>query len=46
MADAIKSLPMKASFTNAVSTGEQTGALADRVEDLQEPYSVEMEQGH
>ena len=43
MGEAVKSLPMRTSFANAVSTGEKTGTLADRVEDLQEPYTVEME---
>ncbi len=43
MGVAVKILPFRASFTSAVSTGEQTGQLAERVEDLQEPYRVEME---
>lgn len=36
-------LPFKASFTNALEAGEATGAIADRVADLQEPYRLELE---
>lgn len=36
-------LPFRASFVNAVAAGESTGAIADRVQDLQEPYHIEME---
>lgn len=42
MGEAVKPIPVRTSFTNAVSMGEQTGALADRVEELQEPYALEM----
>lgn len=43
MSHAVQTLPFKASFANAIAAGEQTGAVADRVADLQEPYRVEME---
>ena len=43
MGETLKSLPFRASFANAVATGESTGQIAERVEDLQEPYRVEME---
>jgi type II secretory pathway component PulF len=36
-------LPFKASFLNALEAGEATGAIADRVADLQEPYRLELE---
>jgi len=36
-------LPFKASFVNALEAGEATGAIADRVSDLQEPYRLELE---
>jgi type II secretory pathway component PulF len=36
-------VPFRSSFVNAVSAGEATGAIADRVEDLQGPYSIELE---
>lgn len=43
MYHAMQSLPFKASLTNAVAAGEQTGAIADRVSELQEPYKVDLE---
>lgn len=43
MSQALESIPFRASFVNAVAAGEATGAIADRVEDLQGPYSVELE---
>jgi type II secretory pathway component PulF len=43
MGQALTILPFKASFTNAVSAGEATGQLAERVQDLQTPYRIELE---
>lgn len=43
MSQAVEGLPFKASFFNALVAGEATGAIADRVEDLQEPYKIELE---
>ena len=43
MSQALEAIPFRASFVNAVAAGESTGAIADRVEDLQEPYSIELE---
>jgi type II secretory pathway component PulF len=43
MSQALENIPFRASFVNAISAGESTGAIADRVEDLQEPYSIDLE---
>lgn len=43
MSQAVESMPFKASFFNAIVAGESTGAIADRVEDLQPPYKIELE---
>lgn len=43
MSEALKPLPFRTSFVNAVSTGERTGDLAERVADLREPFQVDME---
>jgi type II secretory pathway component PulF len=43
MQQALQILPFKSSFINAIHAGEQIGNVADRVADLQEPYSIEME---
>lgn len=43
MSQSVEGLPFKASFYNAVVAGEATGAIADRVEDLQTPYRLELE---
>lgn len=43
MSQAVEHLPFKASFFNAITAGEATGAIADRVEDLQTPYRIELE---
>ncbi|MFZ2619733.1 MAG: type II secretion system F family protein, partial [Alphaproteobacteria bacterium] len=40
---ALSRMPFRSSFVNAVTAGEQTGEIAARVEELQEPYRVEME---
>lgn len=40
---AMEILPFRTSLVNAVSAGEATGAIADRVQDLQEPYTLELE---
>lgn len=43
MSQAIEGVPFRASFFNAIVAGEATGAIADRVEDLQSPYKIELE---
>jgi len=43
LGDALAVLPFKGSFRSAVEAGEATGEVAARVEDLQVPYSDEME---
>jgi type II secretory pathway component PulF len=43
MGEALRTLPFRSSFSNAVATGESTGQIAERVEELKEPYRVEME---
>lgn len=43
MSQALELIPFRASFVNAVAAGESTGAIADRVQDLQDPYSIELE---
>lgn len=43
MSQAVENIPFKASFFNAIVAGEATGAIADRVEDLQGPYKIELE---
>ncbi|MCP5405688.1 MAG: type II secretion system F family protein [Pseudomonadaceae bacterium] len=43
MSQALEIIPFRASFINAVAAGESTGAIADRVQDLQDPYSIELE---
>lgn len=43
MSQAVENMPFKASFFNAIVAGEATGAIADRVEDLQSPYKLELE---
>ncbi len=42
MAKALQIMPFKASFVNAIKAGEETGAIAERVSELQEPYSMEL----
>ncbi len=42
MSDAVQLLPFRTSFVNAVHSGELTGAIADRVADLKEPYTLEL----
>lgn len=43
LSQALEVVPFRSSFVNAVAAGEATGAIADRVEDLQAPYSIELE---
>ncbi len=43
LSQAASILPFKASFLNALEAGEATGAIADRVSDLQAPYKLELE---
>lgn len=43
LGSALATLPFRASFVNAVIAGEQTGAIAERVDDLKEPYKIELE---
>lgn len=43
MSVAVSALPFRASFVNAIEAGEATGAIAERVEDLQTPYRIELE---
>lgn len=43
MSQAVEAIPFKASFFNAIVAGEATGAIAERVEDLQMPYRLELE---
>lgn len=43
LGQSLDALPFRASFVNAVVSGEQTGAIAERVEELQDPYSIELE---
>ena len=43
ISQAVSILPFKASFFNAIESGEATGAIADRVQDLQGPYRYELE---
>lgn len=43
MSYATATLPFRASFVNAIQSGESTGAIAERVEDLQVPYRLELE---
>lgn len=43
MSVAVSGLPFRASFVNAIEAGESTGAIAERVEDLQVPYRIELE---
>lgn len=43
MSQAVENLPFRASFVNAITAGEATGQIADRVEDLQSPYKIELE---
>lgn len=43
MSQSVEPMPFKASFVNAIVAGEATGAIADRVEDLQVPYRLELE---
>lgn len=43
MSQAVEGLPFRASFFNAITAGEATGAIADRIEDLQVAYKLELE---
>jgi type II secretory pathway component PulF len=43
LSDALSAIPFKASFINAINAGEATGAVADRVQELQEPYTLDLE---
>jgi type II secretory pathway component PulF len=43
LSKALEIIPFRASFANAIAAGEASGAIADRVQDLQEPYSLEMQ---
>lgn len=43
LAQSLERMPFRASFVNSVATGEQTGEIAARVEELKEPYRLEME---
>lgn len=43
LSQATADLPFKASFFNALESGEVTGAIADRVQDLQSPYRYDLE---
>ncbi|MBI1308536.1 MAG: hypothetical protein GC129_01580 [Proteobacteria bacterium] len=43
MSYAVSAIPFRASFVNAIQAGENTGAIAERVEDLQTPYKLELE---
>lgn len=43
MSQAVENVPFRASFINAITAGEATGAIADRIEDLQSPYRIELE---
>ncbi|NBV54210.1 MAG: hypothetical protein EBR79_00635 [Proteobacteria bacterium] len=43
MSVAVEPLPFRAAFVNAVQAGESTGAIAERVEDLQVPFKLELE---
>lgn len=43
MSRSMEILPFRSSLVNAVTAGEATGAIADRVQDLQEPYTIELE---
>ena len=43
LGEALKPVPFRGSFRNAVETGEKTGKIAERVEDLQEPYHNDFE---
>ncbi len=43
MSQAVEGMPFKASFFNAITAGEATGAIAERIEDLQPAYKLELE---
>lgn len=43
MGHAMKVLPFRAAFANAIIAGEETGQIAERVEELQEPFRMELE---
>ncbi|MFO0500314.1 MAG: type II secretion system F family protein [Pseudomonadota bacterium] len=43
LSQATADLPFKSSFFNALEAGEATGAIADRVQDLQSPYRYDLE---
>ena len=43
LVDALQGLPFRSSFRSSVESGEKTGAIADRVEDLQRPYMGDLE---
>jgi type IV pilus assembly protein PilC len=43
LSKALEHIPFRASFANAIAAGEATGSIADRIQDLQEPYSLEMQ---
>lgn len=42
-AESLQNIPFRASFVNAISAGEATGSIADRVEELQPAYEIELE---
>ena len=43
LVDALVHLPFRSSFRSSVEAGEKTGAIADRVEDLKNPYAADLE---
>lgn len=43
LSECVAKLPLRVSFKNAISAGEKTGAVAERVEDLKVPYTAEYE---
>jgi type II secretory pathway component PulF len=43
LSECMSKLPLRVSFKNAISAGEKTGAVAERIEDLKIPYTAEYE---
>jgi len=43
LSECVSKLPLRISFKNAISAGEKTGAVAERIEDLKTPYTAEYE---
>lgn len=41
LGEALAGLPLRSAFRSAVEAGEKTGAIADRVEELKEPFASE-----